>query len=181
VHVALIWRSGIIPSAITGHNSRDICYHAAATTTDAQGHFDIPGWHKWSTYDVYLVEPIVLVYARGYSPVQQHIPGEPMRDPQEHLAQRYSIRVFNGSVDERLTSLFEELANKGCDFGGESQKSLYPMLRSIYDEARTIARNPKQPLVRAFAKQAAYAALALDPLGSSQDARIDEFISEHFK
>src|SRR5690242_12334875 len=69
-HVALLWRSGIIPSGFTGHNSRDICYHAAATVTDAAGRFDIPGWHKWSTYDVFLVDPVVLVYAAGYSPKQ---------------------------------------------------------------------------------------------------------------
>src|SRR5579862_942852 len=85
-HVALLWRSGIIPSGFTGHNSRDICFHAAATTTDAQGRFDIPGWWKWKTYNVDNVDPTVLVYALKYEPLQESVgPDGPQQLPVDHL------------------------------------------------------------------------------------------------
>src|SRR6478736_8568189 len=45
-HVAFLWESTIIPSGFTGHNSRTICYHAAAAVTDAQGRFDVPAWRE---------------------------------------------------------------------------------------------------------------------------------------
>jgi hypothetical protein len=181
-HVALIWRSGIIPKGFTGHNSRDICYHAAATVTDAKGRFDIPSWHKWSTYDVFLVDPVVLVYVRGYEPVQELIQGDLNRDPAEHLAQRYALRQFGGAAGERLHSLFAGLANQGCEYGGESQKTLYPMLRDIFYEARQISTTPSQiENLHSFALEAAYAALALDPFGPAREADLEAFITEHLK
>ena len=62
-HVAFLWESTIIPSGFTGHNSRTICYHAAAAVTDAQGRFDVPAWSEWSTYNVENRDPNGLVYA----------------------------------------------------------------------------------------------------------------------
>ena len=89
---------------------------------------------------------------------------------------------FFGTVDQRLHMLFFGLANQGCDYGGDSQKSLYPMLQAIYTEARGIAGSTEQiNSVHAFAVQAAYAALALDPNGPSRDAEIKAFIEEHLK
>ncbi|MGE5169727.1 MAG: carboxypeptidase-like regulatory domain-containing protein, partial [Rudaea sp.] len=41
-HVAFLWESTIIPHGFTGHNARDICYHAAAAVTDRDGRFDVP-------------------------------------------------------------------------------------------------------------------------------------------
>jgi hypothetical protein len=182
VHVALLWRSGIIPSGFTGHNSRDICYHAAAAVTDETGHFDIPSWHKWSTYDVFLVDPVVLVYARGYTPVQDLIPGDPKRDPAEHLTERFALHAFKGSTDQHLDKLFFGLANQGCMYGGDSQKSLYPMLQAIFSEARRLATTPTQiESLHSFATQAAYAALALDPSGPAHQDMVDAFIGEHLK
>jgi len=177
--VALLWRSGIIPSGFTGHNSRDICFHAAATTTDAQGHFGIPGWWKWKTYNVYNVDPVVLVYAPKYVPLQHSLAPElPNPTPTEHSSQRYQLKQFTGNANARLDMLFYGLANQGCDYGGDSQKSLYPMLRDIYTETRNIAA-PKQ--VYGFALMAAYAAVAPDPNGPGQDDKLDSFIKEHLQ
>ena len=97
-HVALLWRSGIIPSGFTGHNSRDICFHAAASTTDAAGRFDIPAWWKWKTYSVYNVEPIVLVYTENYVPLQDLVSTEPVKRPIEHLNERYRLKRFSGTA-----------------------------------------------------------------------------------
>jgi hypothetical protein len=181
VHVALLWRSGIIPSGFTGHNSRDICYHAAAAITDEKGRFDIPSWHKWSTYDVLLVDPVVLLYVQGYAPVQKGIQSDSNRDPAEHVTERYELRTFRGNPGERLHSLFFGLANQGCDYGGDSQKALYPMLKAIYLEARAIAQPEMRPHVRSFAVMAANAAIAADPLGPSNDREVDFFIRENLQ
>lgn len=69
-HVAFLWESGIIPSGFTGHNSRDICYHAAAVVTDEQGRFEVAPWQEWSTYYIEVHDPAGLVYAPRYVPRQ---------------------------------------------------------------------------------------------------------------
>src|SRR5512141_2406839 len=125
VHVAYVWESTIIPSGFTGHNSRTICYHAAATTTDSRGHFLIEPWRKWSTYDVLVSDPTALVYAPNYTPRQIVLQEGPIRPPREHLSERYALKPFSGTVDERMHVLFWGLANRGCHYGKESQKSLY--------------------------------------------------------
>lgn len=181
-HVALLWEAGIIPSGFTGHNSRDICFHAAATTTDSQGRFDIPGWWKWKTYNVYNVDPFVLVYTRNYAPLQTFVEPAPDRRPTEHLTERYSLKRFSGDADKRLDMLFWGLANRGCDYGGESQKSLFPMMKSIHTEAREIAHTDKQlATVRIIAELAADAGLALDLDKPNDDAKSKAFIKEHLK
>ena len=181
-HVALLWRSGIVPRGFTGHNSRDICYHAAATTTDAYGKFEIPAWKEWSTYDVVLVGPTVLIYKVGFRPIQMLTQRESERGPVKHLDERYKLSPFTGSTKERLDSLYFGLANQGCDYGGLSQKTLYPMLKSIYNEARSIAQAPEETKsLWSFATQAAYAALALDPQGPARDNEVKAFISENLK
>jgi hypothetical protein len=180
-HVAMIWRSGIIPRGFTGHNSRDICYHAAATMTDPEGRFQIPPWTKWSTYDVFQQDPIVLVYAQKYEPIQKATPSASNSQP-DHPRGTLALMPFVGTVDQRLDMLFFGLANQGCDYGGDSQKSLYPMLQAIYKEVRSIARSTEQiNSLHAFAVQAAYAALALNANGPSRDAEVKAFIEEHLK
>jgi hypothetical protein len=181
-HVASIWRSGTIPRGFTGHNSRDICYHAAATTTNSDGQFEILPWTKWSTYDVYQGDPTVLVYALNYEPAQKTTRSAPDSQSTKHVNEILALMRFSGTVDQRLDVLYFGLANQGCDYGGESQKSLYPMLRAIYEEARGVARSTAQiNSLNAFALQMAYAALAFDPNGPSRDAEVKAFIQEHLR
>jgi hypothetical protein len=181
-HVAFLWRSGIIPHGFTGHNSREICYHAAATVTDANGHFTVPAWKEWSNYDVRSAAPTVLVYVKGYRPLQRMTGRGSERRPVEHLDERYALPRFSGTTEERLNLLFWGLANQGCDYGGESQKSLYAMLKAIYEEARSVARSPTElQSLDSFATEAAYAALALDPSGPARDEDVRRFIEENLK
>jgi hypothetical protein len=182
VHVAFVWESTIIPSGFTGHNSRTICYHAAATTTDANGHFQIEPWRKWSTYNVDVSDPIALVYARGYTPRQIVLQEGPIEPPRERISERYALKRFAGSVDERLDAMWGGIANRGCTYGGESQKSLYPMLKAIYEEARQIAASPEhRRTVGIMAILAAKAGLARDPNGPGNDDEIRNFIEENFR
>jgi hypothetical protein len=181
VHVAFVWESTIIPSGFTGHNSRTICYHAAATTTDANGHFQIEPWRKWSTYNVDVSDPIALVYARGYTPRQIVLQEGPIEPPRERTSERYALKRFAGSVDERLDAMWGGIANRGCTYGGESQKSLYPMLKAIYEEARQIAAKGERTRAHAFAVMAADAALAPDPTALSDRDRVETFIEENLR
>src|SRR5512135_1778125 len=70
VHVALLWESETVPKSFLGGGGRTVCVHAAAAVTDAQGAFDIPAWREYSTYRVYMYNPVALVYARDYVPRQ---------------------------------------------------------------------------------------------------------------
>ena len=181
-HVAYLWESTINPSGFTGHSARTICYHAAATVTDAQGRFEIPAWRKWSTYDVDNRDPNGLLYAPNYVPQQLVLIEGKIKPPVERVNERYALKPFSGTVDERMHSLFWGLANRTCSYGGDSQRTLFPMLKAIHGEARRIAGTPKQVAqLDSFAVQAAYAALAFDPSGPSRDAQINAFIRENLQ
>jgi hypothetical protein len=182
VHVAYVWESGVIPSGFTGHNSQTICYHAAAATTDATGHFQIEPWREWSTYRVLVADPIALVYARNYQPRQIALLQGPIEPPIERLNERYALERFSGTVSERLEAMWGGIANRGCMYGKESQKSLFPMLKDIYSEARQISRTDDQKrTTRIIAELAAGAALAIDPNGPTQDALVRSFIDGNLK
>lgn len=181
-HVAYLWEATINPSGFTAHNSRDICFHAAATVTDALGRFDIPAWSKWKTYDVDAVDPTVLVYARGYEPVQEPLFSKRGERPAEHLFERYPLKPFSGTVDQRLDMLYYGLANQNCDWGGESKKSLVPMLKAIYDEVRPLHGSEKYSrIAESVAYFAASAGLAISPNTPVDDAKIKAFISQHLQ
>lgn len=180
-HVALFWESPIEPHGFTAHNSRDICFHAAATISDSQGRFSIAPWREWSRYSVESHDPIAIVYARGYTPRQIVMYEGEFRPPIERPSERFALQRFSGSVDERLNVMWTGIANHGCSYGGESQKSLFPMLRAMYEEAREIAKSDHTNDVRAFSVMAARAALAPDPNSAANVASIEKFIQEHLQ
>jgi len=179
-YVAFYWESGIIPSGFTGHNSRDICYHAAATITDAHGDFAVPSWKKWSTYDVDLHDPIALVYILDYIPRQISLKEEgQLAPPKEHRNERYALHRFAGSANERLNVMWRGIANRGCPYGGASQKSLFSMLKAMHDEAKHIASTKEQERnAYFFSVMAAEAALARDPNTDANESELDRFIRE---
>jgi len=183
-HLVFLWQSPIVPSGFTGHNSRTICYHAAGTVTDDQGRFHVEPWREWSTYRVVNQDPIVLIYAQGHIPIGVPLnsgptPAEP---PSEHMHERFALKAFNGNAAQRIHMLFWGLANQDCMYGGESQKSLYPMLKAIHEEVRNISSTPEhQHTARIIAELAAEAALARDPTEPLNDGRTDAFIREHLR
>ncbi len=181
-YVAFVWESGIIPSGFTGHNSRDICYHAAAAVTDPAGRFEVAPWRKWSTYDVSIMDPLALVYVRGYVPRQIVLQAGPVKRPADRPIERYALKPFKGTEDERMHMLFWGLANHGCDYGGDSQESLYPMLKAVYDEARQIAHTQDdEDTVQIIAHLAAKAALAHNPNRPVNDEPLNDFIGKHLQ
>jgi hypothetical protein len=182
VHVAFLWESDITPRGFTAHNSRTICYHAAATITDAHGQFQIEPWREWSTYGVEPVDPIALVYVRDYAPRQIAVRGDSADRPTDHLAERYALKRFTGSAGERIDAMFWAVVSRDCRYGGNSQKSLYPMLKSVHAEAKETARSEQQrSTASAIALIAAKAAIALDPTGPGADSQVEEFIDGNLK
>ena len=181
-YVSFFWESGIIPSGFTGHNSRTICYHAAGTVTDNQGRFDISAWRKWSTYDVEMSDPLAIVYASHYVPTQIVLRVGRNASPVERRNERYALTAFHGNADARIHMLFWGIANHDCFYGGDSQKSLYPMLRAIYDEARSRARTKdQQDTVGIIARLAAKSAIAVSPNRASDEDLIQAFIRERLQ
>jgi hypothetical protein len=102
-----------------------------------------------------------------------------LKPPQERPNERYELHAFSGTVDERLKSMWWGVANRGCSYGGASQRSLFPMLKAMYDEARHIATTEQQTKqVNGYAVMAANVAIAADPNGPSNNAEIERFIRE---
>ena len=181
-HVAFLWESDITPHSFTAHNSRTICYHAAAAVTNEQGYFEIAPWREWSTYGVEPVDPVALVYVRGYTPRQIAVGDGSTDRPTNHLDQRYALKKFEGTAQERIDGMWSGIANRDCMYGGDSQKSLYAMLKAIYEEGRSIAETESQKnTIARVARFAADAALARDPNGPVDDDPIHKFIDENLK
>lgn len=181
-HVAALWQSGIMPRGFSAHNTRDVCYHAAATVTDDRGQFVIPAWSEWSSYRVVNTEPQVLVYARGYVPATIVLNARAEGQRPRRIDKRLAIDAFSGDSSARIRELFWGFANRDCMYGKESQKSLYPMWRSIYFEARGIATDRSEfNTVDSIAWFAARAALANDPQVPMHTSVIDAFIREHLQ
>jgi hypothetical protein len=181
-HVALLWESTTVPKSFMGESGRAVCFHAAAAVTNAQGRFEIEPWRELSSYRVYVMNPVVLVYARNYVPVQSVIGAYQSGPPVPHLDERFALKPFNGTVDERIQMLFWGLANRGCMYGKESQRNLYPMMKAIHDEAQVIAQTPDQRrTVGNIAALAARAALVINPNSPGDDAGIKAFIRENMQ
>ena len=181
-HVAFLWESDITPHSFTAHNSRTICYHAAAAVTNEQGYFEIAPWREWSTYGVEPVDPVALVYVRGYTPRQIAVGDGSTDRPTNHVDQRYALKKFEGTVQERIDGMWGGMANRTCRYGGKSQKTLYPMLKTIYKEGQPIAETEQQRnTMRIISEFAAEAALARSPDGPVDDEPINKFIEENLK
>jgi hypothetical protein len=119
---------------------------------------------------------------RAYEPLSRPLHVGPSTAPIERLDQRFALKRFSGDVNQRMNALFFNLANKGCDYGKQSQKNLYPMLKDVYHEAREIAYSVEdQRTAHAIAEFAANAAIAVRPDSSVDLARTEAFIREELQ
>ena len=184
-YVSYLWESATNPKGFFGEGGRDICYHAAGTTTDRAGRFHVGPWSEWSTYRVTNQDPRALVYAPGYEPLdvmllKGYMP--PITAPVPRSNETYALRQFSGTDEQRIKALFNEFARRGCDYGKRSKKSLYPMMRAAYFEARASATSrDEMDLASRLARMTAATALATDPNGPSQSEAIRAFVAEHLQ
>ncbi|MBS0327502.1 MAG: hypothetical protein JSS46_13300 [Proteobacteria bacterium] len=181
-YVSYLWESATDPKGFFGSGGRDICYHAAGTTADAAGRFHVDGWSEWSTYRVTNQDPQALVYAPGYEATTFILHEGSFEPPIPRLRERYALRSFSGTNEQRIKNLFWGFANRGCDYGKESKKSLYPMMRAVYFEIRPLASTPSEhEIAESVAGLTATTALAIDPNGPVQVERERTFIEENLK
>ena len=148
--------------------------------TDATGHFQIEPWREWSTYGVEVADPNALVYARDYQPRQISLHEGPIEPPRERLNEHYELKRFSGTVEERLDAMWGGIANRGCMYGKESQKSLFPMLKAMYEEARSLARSDESK-ARPYSSLVSWRRRRTgdrSEWAGSRIARVDSFITE---
>jgi hypothetical protein len=182
-HVMYLWETGIESTSFSGHNAPDICYHAAAAVTGEQGQFHIDAWRERARYRVPNREPSAWAYAPGYVPAELRPPGDTEREPTVRTDQVIRLQRSDAGGDRRLEELWN-LIRRDCAHGGASQRSLYPMLKSAYEEARRIALTPEQmKRVRTFAEFAAIAWIAPSPNtdAGTTSAQIEHFIRERLQ
>lgn len=181
-YVSYLWESATDPKGFFGSGGRDICYHAAGTRTDDTGRFHVDGWSEWSTYRVQNRDPQALVYAPGHARGIFMLQTGTIKPPVQRLHEVYGLDRFSGTTEQRIESLFMGFANRGCHYGGESQKSLYPMMRATYYEIRPLAMSlDERATVASLAGITASTALAFDPNGPSQAEREAAFIEENLQ
>lgn len=181
-YVSYLWESATDPKGFFGEGGRDICYHAAGTTTDGAGRFHVGPWSEWRTYRVSNTDPQALIYAPGYMPTTIVLPEGRIKPPVPRLHERYALQRSTGSREQRIEALFWGFANRSCSYGGESQKRLYPMLRAIYFEGRDLAQTADQTeTVDVIAELAARSAVAPNPDGPADSERLQAFVQENLK
>jgi len=182
-YVTYRWEGEAMGGAFSGHNAPVICYHAAAAVTDAQGRFHIEPWEKKPKYKTMNEEPYAEVYARGYVPEQTVFHGAANRQPQDHPNDVIRIKKSTAIGEARLAEL-NEASRHSCGHGSGSQRTLYPMLKSVVDEAKQIASTASQRSdLEIFRERAAAAQVAPNPMdGGEESARqMKQFIRENLE
>jgi hypothetical protein len=181
-HVMYLWRSASLTGAIFGESPSEVCYHAAAAVTDSQGHFHIAAWEEPQPYALPNREPTGWAYAPGYVPNYLSPLTGPVREPTVHPDDVFKLSLSGTEGDKRLDELW--LAMRDCSYGGPSQRALYPMLKAVYDEAKSVAVTDKQKeTVRRFARLVAHVWISPDPTGSANpgEQQIERFIQENLQ
>ena len=176
-----------IPSAIVvarwqahlggwGHG-KTVCFHVLTTTTDAQGHYHFPAWKKAAKEDwqKHLSEKEVLISA--------HKPG--YRLAEEYPETTPKLVPFTGAREERLKYLLHSSGLVGC-YGAGDEKSLMPVYKAIYDEAKIHATSDKdKDALQTIRRRALYAwsrpPRELTAREIEQAIQSDPFLREQFK
>ena len=182
-YVTYRWQGEAMGEAFSGHNAPVICYHAAAAVTDAQGRFHIDPWEKKATYKTMNEEPYAEVYARGYVPEQAASYSGPRHEPVDRPNDVIRIKKSNATGDKRIAEL-DDATRHSCIHGGQSQQSLYPMLREAYFEVREIvATEGTKANLDAFGYRVAQAYVAPDPVagGAEASGQIFEFMRKNLQ
>lgn len=179
-YVSYLWEGGT--SGGGGHGGRTVCFHAAGTVTDQDGRFGVDPWSEWSTYQVSNTDPQALIYALGYEPTTVMLHEGPIVPPVPRVRERYTLRPFSGSPNQRIERLFWGFANRTCSYGGGSQKTLYPMWRAMYFEVRGLASTlDEHDTVDSIASLAARFAIVPDPDGPADIDGLRTFVEENLK
>lgn len=172
-YVMLLWSAKVVPTGFIGHNTHSVCYHTAATMTDARGNFSIPGWLKPQKHGVPNADYAAFAYKEGYSFVFSR-------------GASIVMRPFEGSKAERWRELFESVPR--CFDAGASGRSLYPLRQARYLEAKRLVDSSEltdpqnAQLLKVLRLEAADAFIAEDDLTLAQrEAKTGAFLQDHLQ
>ncbi|MGE5139254.1 MAG: hypothetical protein ACM3JD_07330 [Rudaea sp.] len=125
-------------------DSRTACVYVESAVTDDQGRFHFPRWYRAPRFLVFGVLPTVTAYKAGYE-------ARPYEEKVHHL------KPFTGTREERIKYLLRLTGLIGC-YSAAEEKTLVPVYKALYDEARGIATTDKDKgVLQTIRRDALYA------------------------
>lgn len=163
--IARYW--GDLPA---GGSFQSVCYHAAGTTTNAQGEyrmnprFDTPDFYfdKRSDIDFFKAGYQSVYYKDGVG----------------------KLKKDTGNREKRLEELTRIVRTSDCRGSGKSLRALYPFFEAIYYEAKSISVTQDElKQLRWFQERAASKAIASDSsmTDSEAEAARQKFLEDNLK
>jgi hypothetical protein len=134
--------------------TRTVCYHVETATTDAAGRFRTPAWSARTKGPFFSPEAVIITaYKPGY---EEYLPPGYAYTEAFKQNTRY-LKLFTGGREERLKYLLHISSLVDC-YGAGDEKSLVPVYKAIYDEAKAIATSEKdRDALQTIRRRALYA------------------------
>jgi hypothetical protein len=114
-------------------DSRHTCIHVETATTDQAGHYHIPLWTASPKPPVHDVELLIVAYKAGYEWA-----GYDERDKRVQY-----LKPFTGTKEERLNNMGRAFGILECGSPEEYRPVVEPLLRAMYEEAKSLATTDK--------------------------------------
>ena len=119
--------------------STTVCIHVASTTTDADGRYLIPVWNKKHGFGNASDQRVyITTYKAGYRRVGTYINNPELE----------ALTPDTRPPEQRLQYLLR--ASPGCNPKDGSEKSRIPLLRAVYEEAKSLATTKEDEKVLDF-------------------------------
>lgn len=130
-----------IGTAFSFVESPTVCVHVMVTTTDAEGKYHFPFWHKESPITgVRDVHEVITAYKSGY---EAYLPPGYGRTEEYRKNIRY-LKPFTSGREERLRYLERvEQSTRVCRSPEAGEKNLLPFYQALYEEAKSLAETKK--------------------------------------
>jgi hypothetical protein len=154
--------SAIVVVRWSGHlatfaHGKTVCYHVESAITDDQGRYRIPAWKMTITEDWQKnIRPetvIVTAYKPGY---ETHSTPGYARSEEFKRNVRY-LKPFAGGREERLKYLLHLSGLVSCNGAGD-ERTLVPVYKALYDDAKTIVTSDKdKDVLQPIRRRALYA------------------------
>lgn len=154
-------------------DSTTVCYHVAHTTTDPNGRYTLPPTEKERKYQDGDHYTAIWAYRRGYE------------DARRREGNTVLLQPSTGGRGERLKYLLHFSSLVGC-YGAGEEKSLVPVYKALYDEAKIHATSDKdKDALQTIRRRALYAwsrpSRELTSREIEQAIQNDPYLREQFK
>lgn len=156
-------------STMTPAHSQTQCFHVESTVTDENGKYSISRWFS-TPKPLMGTKTYITLYKTGYQEA-------------EWFSEDIKYLVpFTGTREERLAYLERLIRSGSCHSAGASKKALFPLYKSLYEEAKRNGETDKKTL-EWFRYVAASVWLADhgDVSQREHDRKIKEFLKDHLQ